>query len=413
LQVRATQRLRRRAETLSKTTAIRLEIKERIQHMPAKHGQRRWGHIRKLDSGRFQASFIGPDLRRYNAPVTFDSKTYAEGWLARERELIQLTAYNGAEWVSPVQRKAKAAVRGETVAAYGRRWVKHRNIKTSTRLLYADLFKKHIEPVLGAIGIGSLTADDVNRWHSGLLVDKPTQRSHAYGLLKSICASAVEDELLVKNPCAIKRAMSTNRKREPVLLTVVELAAVADAIKPKRFKAMVLLSAWAALRFGEVTELRRKDISDGCETVTVSRAVTHRRSDDGSRCRIDTTKSGKGRTIVIPPHIRADIKHHLDTNVAADPNALLFESARGACHISQNTFREAFNKACKTVGRDGVNVHALRHLGATLAAQAGATLAEVQARLGHSTVRAAMSYQHSVNGRDADIAAALSLMAES
>jgi outer membrane protein assembly factor BamB len=85
--------------------------------MAAKAGQRRWGHIRKLDSGRFQASYIGPDLRRYNGPRPFDSKLMAKGWLARERELIQLAAYNGTRWTSPTERDAKAAVRGETMIA--------------------------------------------------------------------------------------------------------------------------------------------------------------------------------------------------------------------------------------------------------------------------------------------------------
>lgn len=55
-----------------------------------------------------------------------------------------------------------------------------------------------------------------------------------------------------------------------------------------------------------------------------------------------------------------------------------------------------------TDGCDGVTVHALRHLGATLAARAGATLAEVQARLGHSTAKAAMQYQHSWRSRQAE-----------
>jgi integrase len=380
--------------------------------MSAKHGHRRWGHIRKLQSGRFQASFVGPDLHRYKARAPFDSKTLAEGWLARQRESIMLADYNGTPWISPTARKTEADRRGQTIAEYGKQFIAGRVIKTSTRLLYVDLFAKHISPDLGDISIGALTQDDVNRWYSKLLPDSPTRRAHAYRLLKSICAHAVEAELLTKNPCAIKRAASTQRKREPILLSVTELAAVADAIKPERFKAMVLLSAWCAMRFGELIELRRKDISDGCETVTVSRAVTHRRADDGSRCRIDTTKSGKGRVVVIPPHIRVDVKHHLDTNVDRDPNALLFTSDRKACHVSQNVFREAFNKACKSVGREGVNVHALRHLGATLTARAGATTAETMARVGHSTFRAAMAYQHSDDTRQHDIAAALSAMAQ-
>jgi len=45
-----------------------------------------------------------------------------------------------------------------------------------------------------------------------------------------------------------------------------------------------------------------------------------------------------------------------------------------------------------------------------LAAATGATLAELMARLGHSTPGAALRYQHAAEGRDAAIAAALSAM---
>ncbi|MCA2255698.1 site-specific integrase, partial [Mycobacterium intracellulare] len=332
----------------------------------------------------------------------------------RERERIMLARETGSLWLSPVVRDAKAGVRGQTVAQYGSDWIKHRNIKESTRLLYAKLFDQQIASTLGQIAIAALTIDDVNRWHSKLLPDNPTRRSHAYGLLHAICASAVESDLLTKNPCVIKRAMNTSRKREPVLLTVGEVKAIADAIKPDRFKAMVLLSAWCGTRFGEITELRRKDISDDFVTVTVSRGVRHARAEDGSRCWVDTTKTGKSRTVVIPNHIRADVKHHLDVFVDADPNALLFGPTRsGVCHLSQNVFREALNAACKSAGRETVNVHALRHFAATMAARVGGTVAEVQNRLGHSTAKAAMLYQHSTSDRDSTIAAALSAMAES
>ena len=271
------------------------------------------------------------------------------------------------------------------------------------------LLAHHIGPSLGEIGIGSLSTDDVNRWHSETLTDKPTARAHAYGLLHAICATAVENELLIKNPCQIKRAMSTNRKREPVLLSVAELKAVANAIEPQRFKALVLLSAWGALRFGEVTELRRKDFSEDCSVVTVSRGVTHH-----GECVVKTPKSNKSRTVVLPPHIRTDVKHHLDTHVDWNPESLLFPAGRRSrCgHLSQNVFREALVLACRAIGREGVTHHGLRHLGATLTARAGGTVADLQTRLGHSTSRAAMLYQHSTDERQADIASALSKMAE-
>ncbi len=47
-----------------------------------------------------------------------------------------------------------------------------------------------------------------------------------------------------------------------------------------------------------------------------------------------------------------------------------------------------------------------------LAATTGATLAELMARLGHSTAGAAMRYQHAAQDRDKVIAVALSALAE-
>lgn len=50
--------------------------------------RRGFGKLRSLPSGRYQASYIGPDLRRHNAPTTFQTKLDAEGWLRDEsREL--------------------------------------------------------------------------------------------------------------------------------------------------------------------------------------------------------------------------------------------------------------------------------------------------------------------------------------
>ena len=51
--------------------------------------------------------------------------------------------------------------------------------------------------------------------------------------------------------------------------------------------------------------------------------------------------------------------------------------------------------------------HDLRHMGATLAAQSGGTTKELMARLGHSTSKAALIYQHAVEERDQAIAVAL------
>src|SRR5665811_83774 len=66
--------------------------------------------------------------------------------------------------------------------------------------------------------------------------------------------------------------------------------------------------------------------------------------------------------------------------------------------------------ARNAAGREDLRWHDLRHTGAVLAAQTGATLAELMGRLGHSTPAAAMRYQHAARDRDTEIAKALSAM---
>jgi integrase len=55
----------------------------------------------------------------------------------------------------------------------------------------------------------------------------------------------------------------------------------------------------------------------------------------------------------------------------------------------------------------GLHFHDLRRVGGTLAATTGASLRELMARLGHSSTRAALIYQHATRDRDKAIALAL------
>ncbi|ABM15141.1 tyrosine-type recombinase/integrase [Mycolicibacterium vanbaalenii] len=369
--------------------------------MAGKKGHRGWGWIRQLPSKRYQASYIGPDLIRHKASTTFGARIDAEGWLSQERRSIELDT-----WTPPAQRAAEVKAKAVTLGEYSTKWIEDRNVKPRTRSSYRDILRLHIEPRLGSMAMKNLTGEVVRSWYAGLGTDYPRRNSHAYGLLHAVCATAVSDGLLQSNPCNIRRAMNPPRRRDPVILAVADIAALAEAIQPRRLRCLVLLAAWCGVRWGEVSELRRKDLSDGCEVLSVSRAVTRR---DGVY-RVDTPKSGKGRAVVIPPHIREDVINHLAENVESGPESLLFPAARGG-HMNDRVFsREYFSDALKAIGRQGVRVHDLRHFAGTQTAQV-ANLAESMARLGHSTVKASLIYQGLVTGRDAAIADALSQLA--
>ena len=59
-----------------------------------------------------------------------------------------------------------------------------------------------------------------------------------------------------------------------------------------------------------------------------------------------------------------------------------------------------WNAVRKAVGCDGLRFHDLRHTGNTLAAATGASTKELMARVGHSSARAALHYQHATKERE-------------
>ncbi|MDZ4234797.1 MAG: tyrosine-type recombinase/integrase, partial [Dietzia sp.] len=177
---------------------------------------------------------------------------------------------------------------------------------------------------------------------------------------------------------------------------------------PDRYRVAVLLAAWCALRFGELIELRRRDVTDGGTVLRIRRAAVHV---DGKYI-VGTPKSAEGiRDVSVPPHIVPLLLEHLDTYTAGGRDALVFPTSRGT-RVSQAGFTKPFKAALATIGREAVRVHDLRHFGAVAAAQAGATTRELMDRLGHSTPAMAMNYQHVAKNRPAAIAARMSQLAE-
>jgi integrase len=74
-----------------------------------------------------------------------------------------------------------------------------------------------------------------------------------------------------------------------------------------------------------------------------------------------------------------------------------------------SNFQRQWTRAIAAAGLDDrdVHFHDLRHIGNTLRAQSGATLADLMARMGHASMRAASIYLHTTSDRDRAVAAAL------
>lgn len=366
-----------------------MATKQRRRH------RRGFGRIRQERSGRYSAAYIGPDKQLHHAPRTYATESDAEGWLAAERRKIDLGTWGAVERSD-----------GVTLRTYAERWIAHRQLRPRTKAHYESMLKRLILPELGDAKIVTLAPAKIREWHAGLGTAKPTRNAHAYALLHAICTTAVMDEVLDANPCRIRAAMQTKRRRDVDILTVAELNRLASKM-PARLQASVMMAGWLGLRWGETSELRRCDLNPDCSVLKVRRAATYR----AGTFTIGQPKTSAGiRDVAIPPHIRPIIKAHLKNHVGKPADSLLFPDDDGD-HLTDFRYRVHWLKARAAIGKPHLRVHDLRHVGAVLAAQSGATTAELMHRLGHTSPGMALRYQHVAEGRDAEIAERLSKLA--
>ncbi len=372
--------------------------------MPGRQRRRGFGAVRKLPSGRWQASYLGPDGARHTArtpdggPLTFTAKADADGWLAlRQAEILR-----GA-WLPPAEPAPKPAA-PQTLGGYAAGWLAGRDLSESTRRLYRATLGKQILPAFGTAPLTEITPARVRDWHARLRTQTgPRQRAAAYALLRTILGTAVADDVIAANPCRVRGAGASKRAKPIHPATLAELE-VLTAAMPPRYRLMVLLAAWCQLRFGELTELRRADVDLKDGVIRVRRGVA--RGDAGRHVKDPKSEAGK-RDVAIPPHLTALVHDHLIEHAGRGRDALLFPAAGGG-HMSPSSLYAVYHPARDAAGRPDLRFHDLRHTGATLAAATGATLAELMRRLGHSSPAAARRYQHAADDRDAAIAAALS-----
>ena len=152
-------------------------------------------------------------------------------------------------------RPPRAPSRWPSSPSDGWRSPRARPLKPRTVAHYA-LLDRFVLPSLGGVKVRALTPEMVEDWHASLDVGTPTYRAHAYSLLRTLMGWAVEKRQATVNPCQIRGAGSVKRRRTVRPATLEELAALVEAM-PAKYRPMTLLAAWAALRFGELAELRR------------------------------------------------------------------------------------------------------------------------------------------------------------
>jgi integrase len=361
--------------------------------------RRSFGSIRKRVSGRYQVRYTGEDGQLHPAPETFATEVEARRWLT----LAEAQMMRG-DWIDPKRGQIELSV-------YGENWITERpGLRPRTVALYRQLLRSHITPHLGTRMVGDLRPPAIRAWRTKLLNAGVSQTvaAKAYRLLRAILNTAVhEDELIKVNPCRVKGADKEDTAERPVL-TLDQVFALADLMPPK-FRAMILLTVFGCLRWGEVTALQRRDLDLVAGKVRVQQAYGD--AGDGTGLTLGPPKSRAGKRVVsIPPGIVRLVAEHLDAYVPEGPTALIFTGvSKRRPPLRRNNFPKlvGWREAVTTIGAPGLHFHDLRHTGNTLAAGTGASTRDLMTRMGHDSPRAALLYQHATAQADLAIAQAL------
>lgn len=430
---------------------------------PKRHAPGPLGSVRQLPSGRFQA-YYRHDGRTFTAPATFLTRDAARGWLANERadralgtwrdpRLGQLTFGEYAQgWL---ESRTNLTARTRQLYAYllSRRILPPVNYEQGGRLALGTLALSAITPALVRTWFARMSADcarDAARprrrawvpgsthgphparaWATAAGISVATQgrlsaatlaawdaagrpspadpdaepvpssrtgqttAAQAYRLLHAMLSTAVTDGLIATNPARVKGAgVVAHAERQTATPDEVSLLA---AGMPEHLAAAVWLAAWSGLRRGELLALTRRTVDLTAGTVRVEYSLGR----DGLLHRPKTRASV--RTVHLPAFVREQLADHMRRYTGSTPDSLVFTNTTGT-PVHTSYLLKAFGRARAAIGRPGLSWHDLRHTGATFAYLAGGSVRDVQRRLGHATVRAAMIYAHAADDSDRTLA---------
>jgi integrase len=364
--------------------------------------RRSWGALRQLPHNkRWQASYPGPDGFRHNAPDTFSTKKEGDVFLSRTRTQIA-----DGLWVDP-----KAPVVSDVVPQFMdfavehlRKQANHKGeaLRPSTKSVYMRQLKLHCAH-FAETPVNQITKSQIDSLFTNLREQgKKTTASKVYKLLRAIFDRALSYGYVSKNPCSIPGANTLNSNKEVFVPKMSQVWAIADAMAPN-FRMMVIMAAYGGFRFGEVTELRRSDLtlirdeSGVYYKVSVSRAVTL----VNGEFLIGKPKSAKSiRQVDISIEITDEVSNYLDGFVGSEADALLFPRTGSGTlrddHLRHDVFAKHWARTLKRLKLEqkGLTFHSLRHYAGTYFHEAGGTIPELMAWLGDSSISAVTRYLH-------------------
>lgn len=335
---------------------------------------------------RFQARWR--DGRSWRSK-TFATPDEAEDHLRKVGRSKRAGIYTPESKLTVAEALASYAERGK------QRW------KSNTWNTYCAVIRFHIDPYIGTVRIVDLTPWRVQQWVDDL-VRKGLSSSvieNARVILNGACKDAMRLGILASNPVT-GASLPTRQKRKYAVWTAVQAKAMIAACgEDLRMRTYYVVALTTAMRPGEIRALKWGDIDLDKARLRVQRTIT--RNERGRQIIGTTTKTGRSRSIALPPSTVAALRkwraNQAERRLAAHnwhAMDLVFDRGDGFI-LPQNTVARAHQRICGEASVPIIRLHDVRHTAATLLLETGTHVKIVSDLLGHSQIATTLDiYSH-------------------
>jgi integrase len=306
----------------------------------------------------------------------------------------------------------------ENIAAFLDRWltdIKPR-VAPRTHERYAEIARKCIAPMLGAIPLKKLRAADISAAYAKALTSGGREGAglsartvtHIHRVLKQALGQAVQWEMIARNPCSAVKPP----KVQPKPMQTYDLAQTAElieAMRGTRFFVPVLLAVLCGLRRGEVAALQWANVDLKAGSIAVTRSAEQTRAG----VRYKEPKSGRARTVALSSSLVGELKAHrvrqaeelLRLGIKVTDATFVCAREDGLPLQPQTLTHDWGRKIAKT-NLPKLRFHDLRHAHASHLLASGVHPKIAQERLGHSSISVTLdTYSHVLPNMQADAAA--------
>jgi integrase len=282
------------------------------------------------------------------------------------------------------------------------------DLRESTRYHYKSMARKHIFPAIGHLALAEVEGPELRSFFVAMR-DAGYSRSYravARHLLARTFRYALADGLVERNPLDAVPSLAAEYRREVNPLDVGQVERLADGIRP-RYRAAVLVMAYAGLRIGEVGALTITNVNLLHRELRVQSGVARA----GGRLIVSATKTPAGRrTVPIPRFLADELGFHLDIHgLAPDgrvfhtPGVNQYTDEYGLLHAS--SLHKPFKEARRRARLPRVTPHTLRHTYAAFLTREGAHPKVIQTLMGHTSIKVTMDlYGHLFPGMGKEMA---------